>query len=114
MMPQERAVGVARRRCTSEGQHSEEKAKPILALIPEAGPGNCARKMKVRRHDVSLFPKLPDESRDDVFIPLDLSTQTIVLAVMGVVGPTIAMHEQHLPPVGRKDVTERSQNGCEH
>src|ERR1043165_463523 len=57
--------------------------------------------------DVGFFADFAPDALHDVFIWFEFAAQAVVLAEMSVIGPLIAMDQQHLGAIRGKYVTQR-------
>src|SRR5262249_55906418 len=103
---------ILRERHAGKEVDAKHKAEPVLAVLPEPGPGNRATQPQLVAFNAGLLAHLPAEAGDDIFVGVELAAQTVELPEMCVVRPAVAVDHQYSGAVGREDVAERGQDRC--
>src|SRR5579884_3783184 len=94
--PLKAPLGVAGQRLTMPVVDPKNEAEPILAVLAEARPANGAAQHQRIAFDPGLLANLPANARHHILAGIELASQAVVLAEMRILGPAIAMNEQHL------------------
>src|SRR5438105_3890907 len=108
--PFECPFGIFRPRLTAPGINPEDKTEPVFPVLAETRPADRAPQSQLNTFEAGLLAHFPSQPRDHVFARVQLAAQAVVLAEMGVLGPSIAVNKQNLSAVRRQEVTEGSKD----
>src|SRR5262245_37310546 len=114
LAPRQRSFGISVFWYAGPRVDQKEEAEPILAGFAEARPADGAAQAQRGAFDARLLADLAAHAGDDIFVRIELAAEAVVFAEVIVVGPRVAMDEQHAFAIGGEDVTERRENRREH
>lgn len=110
-VPGERPFLIFGEGCAEETVDAEDKAQPLFPVRTKAGPVDGPAQQDFHAVDPCFLLDFPGEAGKNIFVRPHFAAQAVVLAKVSVGRPGVAMDQQGLGPVRRKNVAKGSDDG---